>query len=64
MDSDILVDMTSDYMCNIEAKFWRTISWKERLQRAERVIGNTDPVIETIIKRNENVFMAELIKHH
>ena len=64
-------DMSLDFVCNIEAKFGRKISGKERLQRAERAMGNTDPVIRTIIRRNENVFMADkwdigctpLIKH-
>ena len=64
-------DENSDYVCNIEARFGRIITGNERLKRAERALGNADPVINEIIKKYQNVFMADkwdigctpLVKH-
>ena len=60
-----------DHICNIEAKFGRTINDLERFQRAEKALKLDNPILIDIVKRNQNVFMADkwdigcttLVKH-
>lgn len=47
-----------DHICNIEAKFGKTISDLERFNKAKDTLKVDDPILLEIIKKNQNVFMA------
>ena len=64
-------DIRQDHICNIEAQFGKPITSAERFQKTKETLKINDPLLVDIIKKNENVFMAnkwdigctQLVKH-
>ena len=62
---------SSNHLCNIEAKFGRETTGLERFQRAKDALKVSDPLLIEIVRKNQNVFMADkwdigcttLVKH-
>ena len=58
-------------MCNIEVQFGKEITIAKKFQKTKETLKINDPVLVDILKKNDNVFMANkwdigfthLIKH-